>query len=1292
MLLVVMKRYLALIMLISYLLISAPFAVSVTGSELEEQEITVMNAGAEEQSGTYITTEEDIRAIQKEIDSILVEYLGSTMLSVDEIAVLVNTMEWESYQTALQKISEIEESEITQQMTEEEIQSLINNNSIMCNFATLLEKKKASDGQISMFAAKTVTPITGVDVTDSAGTGSLSNGDVTITVRGGLFYSKSNTITVANVSPSKGKLSFHYEASNSESFSLDAENGYYPETTLEAGESITFTITASGGYSTASVVLSDFKLTPVTDSSNVILEYDSAMGSVTVDDVTIESGTSIEISASGRKFVATPKTGVSFLGWKNILDDSLVSTESTCTIEPTVDMTVEAVFISNSSTIPYFRVNKQYLYDNLPDAVEKAKTVSNKVVILANNATLPAGDYEIPSGVTLLIPFDSANTLYTTTPGYVVEANEGGANWSQPTFYRTLTMAQGANMVVNGSISLSAKHSAQFGYNGMPIGDVSRIKMENGSSITLNSGANLYAWGYITGSGSVFAKSGSTVYENFQLKDWRGGSQTTSMRNRVFPMSQYYFQNIEVPLTIESGAKEIGVTTASLTLIGNKTIPMELFAPSGALFNITSGSVTKDYSESSDQLVFEVNGNLVISEYVLMLNEGLIGIGTVSIDTGDFVFPIPSHLKMHAKSGNIAINQDISLYPGSEFIIDSDATITVGNGYEIYIYDNDQWGTYCYYDGGNVKFVPLEYAPGRTCASRSETSLKDVTFCINGKIEGAIYTSEGGANIYSTGSGTVIQTASSNTSISQIRQNISGDSDGYDSITFIPAKLKNGDGNYLNTSATTYVYNPDHAKWAEVSHEISVESQTEATCTENGSIKYSCKCGYSYTEVLVATGHNEIIDPEVPPTYTTTGLTEGSHCSVCNEVIVKQEVIPVRVCTKHKYTNESGTHCSICDAEATITEKGRTLSYEDYIYVVDIFELSNLDNVENLDLSKDAGILVGTAPEQVKAYSTQYANPGLLKYVPGAEDQAAAGTGSLYFGVSDGIMTRELHQKLYLVGYVKLPNDQYIYSSVLEYSPSTYAYNMIEKYSATPDNNTYKLCVALLNYIASAQDYFGVTETLVTDELKKIDVSLLNYPQAWESVSLRKIEEEDYAGKQIDGDSIFQTVDQAQIGNNLLFEKMISIGALYQISDQYVTPNSVEKSGTIIWTADQWNDPNVVLGYEDTVGTKVPMAEYIPKTQASDKQWCSLAPKLAAKDMADTIYFFLGYTAHTETDDAGISKTTIYYSGVKAYTVEQYISNIVAYSSDTKMVELAKRLYFYERAANAALKSTSSSN
>lgn len=63
--------------------------------------------------------------------------------------------------------------------------------------------------------------------------------------------------------------------------------------------------------------------------------------------------------------------------------------------------------------------------------------------------------------------------------------------------------------------------------------------------------------------------------------------------------------------------------------------------------------------------------------------------------------------------------------------------------------------------------------------------------------------------------------------------------------------------------------------------------------------------------------HIEVIDEAVLPTCTTTGLTEGSHCSLCNEIIKAQTIVPV---TGHYYI------WSI-DKEATQTETGLKHEY-----------------------------------------------------------------------------------------------------------------------------------------------------------------------------------------------------------------------------------------------------------------------------------------------------------------------------------------------------------------------------
>ena len=65
-----------------------------------------------------------------------------------------------------------------------------------------------------------------------------------------------------------------------------------------------------------------------------------------------------------------------------------------------------------------------------------------------------------------------------------------------------------------------------------------------------------------------------------------------------------------------------------------------------------------------------------------------------------------------------------------------------------------------------------------------------------------------------------------------------------------------------------------------------------ATCTEKGQQERICTCGEKEAQEINALGHNEVVDAAVAKTCTTDGLTAGSHCSVCGEVFVAQEVIP----------------------------------------------------------------------------------------------------------------------------------------------------------------------------------------------------------------------------------------------------------------------------------------------------------------------------------------------------------------------------------------------------------------
>jgi hypothetical protein len=78
--------------------------------------------------------------------------------------------------------------------------------------------------------------------------------------------------------------------------------------------------------------------------------------------------------------------------------------------------------------------------------------------------------------------------------------------------------------------------------------------------------------------------------------------------------------------------------------------------------------------------------------------------------------------------------------------------------------------------------------------------------------------------------------------------------------------------------------------------------------------------------------------------------------------------------------------------------------------------------------------------------------------------------GSVFMNTTHGIAAKYMGDERYYCAYAKLTDGTYVYSPLYQYSPQKYALGRI----ANSSNDKLKaLCVAMLNYGAAAQTYFG---------------------------------------------------------------------------------------------------------------------------------------------------------------------------------------------------------------------------
>ena len=625
--------------------------------------------------------------------------------------------------------------------------------------------------------------------------------------------------------------------------------------TVQSGGTFTIAVTSSSnrneptqGSKTCTFSPTAIEYEPLTPEISFAAPIEN--GTFTVKDA---DGNAVTVpstaTSSSYTLTAAPATGYEVFRWKFTSSSGAVTyfgeNASTYPYLAYEAGTITCEFMQSGSAI--YSVN-DVKYTYLDNAITAAG--SNGTVVVYQSGTAYHSDssknsFTITDGVTLLIPFDSANTLVTNGTGNLMDSY-GNITRSQ---YRALTMPSDSKITVasGGKISIGSQRANQFLGQ---VGPYGAIIMESGSNITVQSGGFLYAWGYVfhgnTGSGTVTVESGGTVYEPMSIMDYPGSSSaTTSLTDdpvKVFPMRSYSVRNVEVPMTLHSGAKEyvftclygsnflVGTNPLYVLLIADKTTGNE----TPVLQN--TGTITKSYSNG--RMRVEIDGDFTLNSLTVKVSKST---GTYTISSSATTgFYIPSCWDMTIVNGTTTINDNVIICQGSRITINRGATINA-NGKSFYVLDADNdpdavgnvaglgattvGGGYngCSIDVQDVHGNYYTYVPS------------DAVLDINGTLiaSGGFYTSNAGACITSSEGGGVIQISGTSTSTSVNVKNTNS----YTSVNINAAWLKNANGTYVSsTLSSAFIYDLPTGRWLcyDADNKTYAHHDTTGYCTDCG--------------------------------------------------------------------------------------------------------------------------------------------------------------------------------------------------------------------------------------------------------------------------------------------------------------------------------------------------------------------------------------------------------------------------------------------------------------------------
>lgn len=367
------------------------------------------------------------------------------------------------------------------------------------------------------------------------------------------------------------------------------------------------------------------------------------------------------------------------------------------------------------------------------DAVTKGGTVT-----LAGNAFI-ASNLTIPSGVTLILPSDS--DTYDAMPSKIKNlygSGEKGFVDQNNNYIKTVLTIKNCVVTVNGTILIRGLLGAEGGIlEGHTSG--SHSQLINNGTLQFNNGSTLVARGYVKGSGIAYFNNGSNVYSPFVVRDFRGGTNTTTVfrKGGISPFNQYEMPNIQCVQIYYYGASHTAYVdlyasskhnTDSITVIGSNGI---------IILKDGNSYLRKTYNDSKTTLT--IIGNAEIGNLVLTVSG-------IDVKMSDVQFPLSWLYDINIGDGTTATNvnapYDYKILTGCNVTVAQNATLTTNKSVIIYSTFTD------------TEFGGAVY-PNKPAAS----FVVNGTYNINGSFGGNIQSNSANAKVVVSSSSTLTVTS-----------------------------------------------------------------------------------------------------------------------------------------------------------------------------------------------------------------------------------------------------------------------------------------------------------------------------------------------------------------------------------------------------------------------------------------------------------------------------------------------------------------------------------------------------